>query len=348
MRWRAASAFTSRRRRETLTAFIPQAKKHVDGNNIGPSYIISLGKHTGGHLWTADQGVIECHNQWKLFDGNAEHSTTPFSGERISFIAFAHEQYNKLEAPIAKNLQSLGFTAAFPMGSKDLEFFARFRIERSYLTEEHNEKFKAELKKRAKSSAPASTLKLHDVAVECYGRQADRGGGWMAFHGAKGVETLQLTPNSVGIWCAQLKFDKDKLALVSHKRIDFYNKRDKATLEFQKQVDAMPDGAPVLLGIADTAIKASGPLGQGFYNQLYKLGAPRDIAKIEYRAAWAFIGYKGAKAGTAQHAMGTRSTLLRLDASLTKKGGKTLLVKKDVDTTSIIDVCIGTGQDTAK
>jgi hypothetical protein len=37
-----------------------------------------------------------------------------------------------------------------------------------------------------------------------------------------------------------------------------------------------------------------------------------------------------------------------LDASLTKKGGKTLLVKKDVDTTSIIDVCIGTGQDTAK
>ena len=57
-----------------------QAKKHVDGNNIGPSYIISLGKHTGGNLWTADQGIIECHDQWKLFDGNTEHYTTPFKG----------------------------------------------------------------------------------------------------------------------------------------------------------------------------------------------------------------------------------------------------------------------------
>ena len=43
--------------------------------------------------------------------------------------------------------------------------------------------------------------------------------------------------------------------------------------------------------------------------------------------------------------MGTRSTLLRLDASIPKRGS---LVKKDVDNTSIIDVCIGTGQDSAK
>ena len=35
------------------------AKKHVDGNNIGPSYIMSIGSHTGGALWTADQGVIQ-------------------------------------------------------------------------------------------------------------------------------------------------------------------------------------------------------------------------------------------------------------------------------------------------
>jgi len=30
------------------------AKKHVDGNNIGPSHIISLGDHAGGELWVAD------------------------------------------------------------------------------------------------------------------------------------------------------------------------------------------------------------------------------------------------------------------------------------------------------
>jgi len=40
------------------------AKRHVDGNNIGPSYIQSIGPHTGGALWTADQGVIECRNTW--------------------------------------------------------------------------------------------------------------------------------------------------------------------------------------------------------------------------------------------------------------------------------------------
>jgi len=90
---------------------------------------------------------------------------------------------------------------------KDLEFFARFRIERSYLTDEHNEKFREELARRKREAAPASSLRPGDVAVECYGRQAERGGGWMAFHGAAGVETLELTPNSVGIWCAELAFD---------------------------------------------------------------------------------------------------------------------------------------------
>ena len=69
------------------------AIKHVDGNNIGPSYIMSIGNHTGGALWTADQGVIECKDAWKLFDGNKEHATEPFKGERISFIAFAHGLY---------------------------------------------------------------------------------------------------------------------------------------------------------------------------------------------------------------------------------------------------------------
>ena len=72
-----------------------RAKKHVDGNNIGPSYICALGEHEGGGLWTADQyiqstdpkdgslvvkggggeAVLDCRNSWKLFNGNAEHET---------------------------------------------------------------------------------------------------------------------------------------------------------------------------------------------------------------------------------------------------------------------------------
>jgi len=322
------------------------AIKHVDGNNIGPSYIMSIGDHTGGALWTADQGVVECHNRWKLFDGNQEHYTKPFKGERISFIAFAHEQYNKLEAGTAAQLTGMGFTAA-RSDRKDLEFFARFRIERSYLSDEHNDKFRQELAKRKQANDPAS-LGPGDVAVECYGRQAERGGGWMAFKGAKGAVTLDLTPNSVGIWCAELKFVNGKLELKDHRRVDFYNKREKATASFQQQVKAAPAGTPFVLGIADTACAASRPLGQGVYNTLQLLGAPEDMPKIEYRVAWAMVGFKGAAPGTALHAMGTRSTLLRLDATLSQAGGKTKLVKKaEADLTSIIDVCIGSGQDAA-
>ena len=46
--------------------------RHVDGNNLGPSYIMSLGEHTGGKLWTADQGEIDCHKKWAKFDGKKE------------------------------------------------------------------------------------------------------------------------------------------------------------------------------------------------------------------------------------------------------------------------------------
>ena len=73
---------------------------------------MSIGDHSGGGLWTADQGVIDCKDSWKLFDGNKEHATRPFKGERISFIAFAHGQYNKLEAPVVKMLKGMGFNAA--------------------------------------------------------------------------------------------------------------------------------------------------------------------------------------------------------------------------------------------
>jgi hypothetical protein len=100
-----------------------KARKHIDGNNLGPSYICSIGDHLGGELWTGDQYIVEkdggevsirggggpakldCkHGEWKLFNGNAEHETQPFSEtkkgvkQRISFIAFSHQRYNNVSA----------------------------------------------------------------------------------------------------------------------------------------------------------------------------------------------------------------------------------------------------------
>ena len=62
------------------------------------------------------------------------------------------------------------------------------------------------------------------------------------------------------------------------------------------------------------------------------------------------IGFKGAPAGAALTAMGTRSTLLRLDASfaLDAKTGATSLARAEPpDLTNIIDVVTGGGQDCA-
>ena len=49
------------------------ARRHVDGNNLGPSYIQALGEHTGGELWTGDQGVLNCSGTWRKFNGTVVH-----------------------------------------------------------------------------------------------------------------------------------------------------------------------------------------------------------------------------------------------------------------------------------
>jgi hypothetical protein len=120
------------------------AKRHVDANNIGPSYIKSIGEHEGGQLWVADtyvsevsedgksdrmrggggQGILDCHNKWVLFDGTVEHETqpvTPVKGKdafkRISFIVFSNTSYNVLPAYVAQDMRNFGFTAASSDGA---------------------------------------------------------------------------------------------------------------------------------------------------------------------------------------------------------------------------------------
>jgi hypothetical protein len=58
-----------------------RARKHIDSNNLGPSYIVALGSFEGGQLWTGDRGILDCREKWCLFDGNTEHATEPYSGK---------------------------------------------------------------------------------------------------------------------------------------------------------------------------------------------------------------------------------------------------------------------------
>ena len=100
-----------------------RARKHIDMNNLGPSYICSLGDHEGGNLWTGDRGVLDCSGgRWKLFDGNTLHATEPFTGERFSFILFTPDAYNVLLPSIRDEARSLGFTAAASDGADEPYF----------------------------------------------------------------------------------------------------------------------------------------------------------------------------------------------------------------------------------
>eukprot|EP01050_Picozoa_sp_SAG11_P010265 SAG11_NODE_1019_length_6159_cov_23.425248_5_plen_999_part_00 len=79
-------------------------KLHVDGNNLGPSYIIGLGdyRHSpeecyGGCVWIEGRGPVDIKNKWVHFDGNIPHATvSPYTGTRYTLVYFTTGNYEKL------------------------------------------------------------------------------------------------------------------------------------------------------------------------------------------------------------------------------------------------------------
>jgi len=66
-----------------------QCSPHIDKNNVGPSYIIALGKYTGGEL-LIEGSEYNIRNRWKYFNGHKGHWVNPFEGERYSLVFFTH------------------------------------------------------------------------------------------------------------------------------------------------------------------------------------------------------------------------------------------------------------------
>jgi len=62
---------------------------HIDKNNVGPSYIISLGDYEGGKLCVEGK-KYNIKNRWLFFDGTKGHWVEPFNGERYSIVYFTH------------------------------------------------------------------------------------------------------------------------------------------------------------------------------------------------------------------------------------------------------------------
>ena len=69
---------------------------HVDGNNLGPSFIVGVGDYSNGGLWVRTHGELDCRHKWQLFDGNVPHCTLPYSGTRYTLIYFIQQSYKLL------------------------------------------------------------------------------------------------------------------------------------------------------------------------------------------------------------------------------------------------------------
>ena len=90
-----------------------QAELHVDKNNLGLSFIVTLGKFSSSELlvWNADVSweKLDCHGKFSAFDGCLPHATTQFDGECFSIIYFMHKKFWKLENSEEDELQQVGF-----------------------------------------------------------------------------------------------------------------------------------------------------------------------------------------------------------------------------------------------
>jgi len=111
------------------------ARPHVDGNNLGVSFITGLGNYTGGNLWMHKDDGNKAHtleetlkrtamyqkgetfmgadvsirNRWVEFDGNRLHFARPFRGTRFSLVYFTCDRYADSKLAVREELKDLGF-----------------------------------------------------------------------------------------------------------------------------------------------------------------------------------------------------------------------------------------------
>ena len=67
--------------------------KHIDGNNVGESYIIGFGSYTGGELIVYDENdkptYVDINHKFYKFNGSRfYHESADFLGDRITLVFF--------------------------------------------------------------------------------------------------------------------------------------------------------------------------------------------------------------------------------------------------------------------
>lgn len=303
------------------------ARKHIDSNNLGPSYIKAIGDFEGGELWTSDRGVLDCR-EWRLFDGNTSHATNPFRGQRVSFIAFTPDAYNRLSKGVCDSARRLGFTAASSDGADD-EYFSNFRDigvvdENDFdnFTQNHHMR-NPPLKQRC------------SLTVETNGYAAGRGWGYVAWRGVSEDDRLEdvervgklarFKKNQTGIHVVELDLcggdEESSFEFVEIHRFGLYQYTESESERFLEWVQALPRNRVVACVITDTAMAKTRPLPACVYTAFGLLGAADDLCLIGYREPFTFVGYKGARRGQAAYMLDAKKkskTLLRMDCTFAR------------------------------
>jgi hypothetical protein len=88
---------------------------HVDKNNVGPSMIFLLGEFTGGAFRVqGSPAKFAASGQGLFIDGSKPHYSEPFTGTRVSVVAFLHKETANLSMKDRCYLRYLRFQFGGP------------------------------------------------------------------------------------------------------------------------------------------------------------------------------------------------------------------------------------------
>jgi hypothetical protein len=99
------------------------SKEHVDKGSLGLSILFTLGSYVGGAFQMSDGSATLTDKQkgtCLVIDGTRPHSSAPFTGLRMSVVAFFHASTPGLPNKDLQYLRELGFCLELPSASTAL------------------------------------------------------------------------------------------------------------------------------------------------------------------------------------------------------------------------------------
>ena len=82
---------------------------HVDDECVGKVAVAAVGDFVGGEISIGFAGAQHIKDKVIIFDGNIQHRTHHFRGERISYVFYVHPDFEVATKEVRDRLKALGF-----------------------------------------------------------------------------------------------------------------------------------------------------------------------------------------------------------------------------------------------